>query len=131
PAVGAALAAILGIYAAVAWAEVGRWHDGVTLLSHTVRVTRDNPIAQNNLGVALGNAGEPEAALEHSQAVLRSKPDYAHAHNNLGRLLWRQGRGQDALQRCRAAVRLAADSTEAQNNVGLLLAQMGDTDAAI
>src|SRR5207245_9171440 len=68
-ALGTALAAMLGIYAAVAWPEVARWRAGVTLLSHTVRVTRDNPIAQNNLGVALDNAGEPKAALEHVHAA--------------------------------------------------------------
>jgi len=131
PAVGAALAAILGIYAAVAWAEVGRWHDGVTLLSHTVRVTRDNPIAQNNLGVALGNAGEPEAALEHFQAALRSKPDYAHAHNNLGRLLWRQGRREDAAAQYRLALRDEPDSAETHNNLGVVLTEVGRLDEAI
>ena len=44
---------VVGVYAAIAFVQVGYWRDGVTLMRRTLAVTRDNPFARFSLGDAL------------------------------------------------------------------------------
>ena len=48
-----------------------------------VRLRPDNYYAQNNWGIALGNAWRFDEALDHFEAALRIKPDYVEASRNL------------------------------------------------
>jgi Flp pilus assembly protein TadD len=48
-----------------------------------VRLRPDNAFAQNNWGIALGNAWQFDEALDHFEAALRIKPDYPEARRNL------------------------------------------------
>jgi hypothetical protein len=62
------LAALL-MLAVVARRQITYWKDNVALWAHTVQVTRDNWIAENNLGAALLDEGQPEAAIGHFRAA--------------------------------------------------------------
>ncbi len=54
--------------------QLNYWSDNVTLWSHAVAVTRGNYIAQDNLGFALLQEGEVDAAMEHFHAALAIMP---------------------------------------------------------
>ncbi|MEO8603036.1 MAG: tetratricopeptide repeat protein, partial [bacterium] len=131
PLVGALSGGVLAVYAAAAWAQVGVWRDGVTLLSHTVRVTGPNCVARNNLGVALAARGEVEAAEEAFREALRIKSDFGDPYNNIGLLLWRQGRREEAAAQYRAALQYGPYSAETHSNLGLVLNELGRRDEAI
>jgi tetratricopeptide (TPR) repeat protein len=70
----------LGLVSAV---QAARWRDSLTLLSHTVRVTRDNALILNNLGSALIDARRFEEALTVLREAIRIMPDHCNAHYNL------------------------------------------------
>jgi len=130
-ALGALVSGAIAAYAVVAWAQVGLWRTSETLLAHTLRVTRANCIAHNNLGVALADENRADAALAHFQEALRIKPDYADAYNNVGLALWREGRREEAALQYRNALRYQPNLAEPHNNLGLVLTELGRIDEAL
>lgn len=79
---------LLSLVAVVALATVSRvqttyWKDDVAVFGHAVAVTRENWLAQLNLGAAWGMRGEHRKAREHFAAALRIRPDYPMARENL------------------------------------------------
>jgi Flp pilus assembly protein TadD len=107
------------------------WRDGETLFRHALAVTKDNPLAQSSLGVALGDAGHLQEAIEHFREALRLQPDDAPAHNNLGVALTKTGHPQEAMEHFREALRLQPDNATAHNYLGVALLQTGQPQKAI
>ncbi len=54
--------------------QINYWSDNVTLWSHAIAVTSGNYIAQDNLGFALLQQGDVDAATGHFQAALAIMP---------------------------------------------------------
>jgi tetratricopeptide (TPR) repeat protein len=86
-----ARAAVTGVSVAVLAAlsvatvrQVAIWKDNRTLFSHTLAVTRDNPIAQLCLGDVSRQEGDVRLAMSHYQAAVRLVPGWAEARNKLG-----------------------------------------------
>ena len=52
------------------------------------------PMYHNNLGLALENKGEHDAAIAAYRKAIRLKPDEADYHNDLGVALEKQGRAR-------------------------------------
>jgi len=107
------------------------WRDSETLFEHTLAVTKDNPIAQSNLGTALSEAGQPQEAAEHFGEALRLNPGYAPAHYNLGVALTQTGHLQEAMEHFREALRLNPDYARAHYNLGVALTQTGHLQEAM
>jgi tetratricopeptide (TPR) repeat protein len=55
--------------------QVGFWNDNVTLWSHTLAITGDNFIAEENLAMALISEGKAVEALPHFQRAHSMRPD--------------------------------------------------------
>ncbi len=91
----------------------------------------DDPQAQFDLGVALKEQGQIEAAVGCYRRALALQPDYPGAHNNLGNALRALGRLDEAVASLRAAVALQPDYAEAHNNLGIAWQRQGRLDAAI
>ncbi len=106
------------------------WRNSETLFEHALAVTKDNPVAQGNLGGALERAGHPREAMEHFREVLRLEPD-AEAYNNMGSALAETGRLPDAVECFQKALQLDPHSALAHNNLGMALAKTGQLPAAI
>jgi Flp pilus assembly protein TadD len=85
--VAVASAAALATLAVAAHRQVGIWRDGISLFSHTLAATRENPLAHAYLGEALMLAGRPAEAAEQLRASLHLKPDFVKVMNNLAWLL--------------------------------------------
>jgi tetratricopeptide (TPR) repeat protein len=84
--------------------QVKYWKDGFTLFSHAIAVTRNNALAECNLGNALGAQGHPKEAIGHFQEALRLSPAYAEAHVNFGVALGMEGKIDEAIEHYRAAI---------------------------
>ncbi|HZE22125.1 MAG TPA: tetratricopeptide repeat protein [Desulfobaccales bacterium] len=113
---------VLAALAVCTWVQVGYWRDSISLYEHTLKVTRGNPVTQNNLGEVLAGQGQLNQAVAHYTAALRLQPDFAQAHYNLGVALGAQGKLNQAAAQYRAALRFKPDFAEACNNLGEILA---------
>jgi lipoprotein NlpI len=89
---------IVAALAACAWVQTGYWRNSVTLLDHTIAVTTRNPVAHNNLGIALEERADYEGAVREFSEATRIKPDYAEAHINRASALCFLGRYAEAWQ---------------------------------
>lgn len=125
------------VLAGCLWVTAGQlryWRNSETLFEHAVAVTKDNPIAEDSLGAALGEAGQLPGAIQHLRAALRLKPAFIElvkTHNNLGNFLLRTGQPQEAIEHFQEALRLKPDFAPAYNNLGAALAQTGQSQEAI
>lgn len=117
--------------AALTWHQLGYWRDTISLYRHTLQVTTDNYLINYNLGLALAEKGDLEAAIQEYRKALQINPDFTKARNNLGLALAQKGDLEAAILEYRKVLQINPDYTKARNNLGLALAQKGDLDAAI
>ena len=133
----AAAATVLVIALAVsAHAQAAHWQNSLALWEHAARVTDDNYIAYENMGQALREQGQLEAARARYEQALRLAPDNAPnlqavLFNDLGLVLTREGRRDEAASDFARAVALNPRFAEAHNNYGDALAAAGRFDEAI
>jgi Flp pilus assembly protein TadD len=124
---GVALAACLAATAV----QVGYWKDSETLFAHTIAVTRNNSIMENNLGKALFQEGRMDEALPHFLQALELNPQFALAHYNLGNVFLAKGSVPEALAQFEMQVALEPDDSVAQYNFGNVLLNQGLAKEAI
>lgn len=128
-----AAAAVLVIYASMAFLQINYWHNSYTLFSHAVQVTNRNGIAEDNLGTALMEMGRPDLAMPHFKAAEEFIPQLSTPHYNLGVLQQQQNHPDAAKREYELALKYTADSTEAaqtHSNLAFLLMGLGDLKAA-
>jgi len=68
----------------VTYRQIGYWKDGVTLWSHTVKVTNGNFVAEDNLGEALVEQGKMEEAMPHFFRAAAIFPPDPTSNLNIG-----------------------------------------------
>jgi tetratricopeptide (TPR) repeat protein len=128
-----AAAAVLVIYASMAYLQINYWHNSYTLFSHAVQVTNRNGIAEDNLGTALMEMGRPDLAMPHFEAAEEFVPQLSTPHYNLGVLQQQQNHPDAAKREYKLALKYTADSIEAaqiHSNLAFLLMDLGDLKAA-
>ena len=111
--------------------QVKLWQNSIRLFNHALKVTVNNPIIHNNLGVALAAQGRSEDAIAHYVEALRLKPYFAEAHNNLGNALDRQEKYQEAIDHYTESLRIKPNFAKAHNNLGIALGRQGKNQEAI
>ena len=122
--------AVILAAAAATWHQLGYWQDNVSLFRHALHVTSGNYIAHNNLGVALYNKGELDAAIREYEAALAVRPADSEVHNNLGNALAGKGDLDAAIREYQEAIRIHPTKSETHNNLGNALLSKGNPDAA-
>jgi len=128
---GATCAIVLGLLAAVTVAQLQYWRDSLALFNHALAVSRDNALANNNLGSALARIGRPQEALEHYQEAVRIDPDNARYQDNLATALVRAGQPGAAVDHYVAAIRDDPGFAEAYSNLGALFLAAHHVNEAI
>ncbi|MGA3268999.1 MAG: tetratricopeptide repeat protein [Verrucomicrobiota bacterium] len=128
---GAVAGLTLAVLMACAHSQAGYWQDSVTLWEHTLACTTDNPLADHNLGNALGRQGKFAEAIPHFEQALKLKPDSASSHISLGVALDRQGKWAEAIPHFERVIKLQPDDAEAYYDLGYALAGEGKFTNAI
>ena len=124
PAIAAAALVSCAVCMAVAWSNAAYWRNSETLYQHAIDVTRDNWVAEYNLGHYLMNTpGRTSDAIPHFEAALRIEPDDADSNNNLGACLLDKGRAADAIRYFEKVLRVKPDSADAHFNLALALSK--------
>ena len=101
------------------------WGDAITLWQDCVAKSPNKARPYNNLGVALGEAGHTQAAIENYHAAIKINPNYGNAHYNLGSILARTGQLQIGIAHMTRALELKPNNYEAHNNLGIALLMQG------
>jgi protein O-mannosyl-transferase len=117
--------------AALTWQQLGYWQDSISLFRHTLQVTSGNYIAHGNLGCALAEKGNLDAAIEEYQKALAINPRDFKALYNLGLDLAEKGDLEAAIKADKETLWINPNSFAAHNNLGNALFKKGNLDAAI
>jgi hypothetical protein len=129
----AAVALILLGLSALTWRQLGFWRDPLSLWTHTVQVTHENVLAEDNLGTALMALGRDYEATAHFENAVRSSPAEPKAHIALAFLLQKHGNNRQAIEQCQVALSQARDPNDLlaiYTNLGLAYRQVGNYKAA-
>jgi len=126
----AAAIAALAVLGVAAFRQAAYWKTSRTLFEHTLAVTRNNHIIQNNLGVVVGREGNSTEAVALYRAALSTVPDYAEAHANLAHELIRQGQYAEGESHLTQALALSPNLASAHGDWGVLLAAQGRFEEA-
>jgi protein O-mannosyl-transferase len=122
--------AVLAVLAAAAYGQTAYWKSSRTLFEHTLAVTRNNYIIQNNLGVIVARDGDSAAAMALYRAAIATAPDYADAHANLAHELIKAGQLDQARASLERALRLNPNLAIAHGDLGLIFAAGGRYEEA-
>jgi protein O-mannosyl-transferase len=117
----------------ITYRQVGYWHDSSSFWLRTLALTRDNYVAQNNLGEFLLNQGRTEEAAAHFRSALDIRPDGLTANLNLGAYEDRRGNLPAAIERYQIVARHAADlgmRATAYSSLGFAYRGMGQATKA-
>ncbi len=125
---GVAVIALLAL-SLVASRQVSYWDDHITLWTHTLDVTSNNWIAENNLGTTLLKQGHPEEAIPHFRAAVAAYPYDPNVDLNLGIYEQMHGDYPGAIEWYQKAANIARNSkvkARAYNNLGFAYKANGD-----
>jgi protein O-mannosyl-transferase len=123
--------AVLLVAATVTWQQSAHYRDVITLYRASLARSPDSWVAHLNLGVALDEAGDTQAALPHLQRALELKADHAETLNSLGNVLNRLSRSVEARPLLERAIKLQPRFDSAHNTLGASLMALGQSDAGI
>jgi tetratricopeptide (TPR) repeat protein len=109
--------------------QIGYWHDSATLWRHALAVTKENYVAESNLGETLLGQGKDDEAAAHFRAALAVRPEGTVANLDLGSYEDRRGNFADAIKHYRVVVDHSKDagmSATAYGSLGFVYREMGE-----
>jgi tetratricopeptide (TPR) repeat protein len=83
--------------------QLEHWRNSETLFRHAIHTTKNNALANFNLGVALFKQERIEEALPHFETALALVPGDPDAHGYIGQILCRLGRIEEGAKHLTAA----------------------------
>jgi tetratricopeptide (TPR) repeat protein len=133
PILAAAACAVILAFTAISHRQAGYWRDDFTLFDYTLRVSPRNPVAHNDIGIALLKQGKLRESIKHFNAALEVWPGYATAYNNIGVVYEGLGRLDEAVANYEMAISVAPYDTDpcVHWNLGRTLGKQGRITDAI
>jgi tetratricopeptide (TPR) repeat protein len=122
---------ILSSFSFVTWKQVQYWQNSITLFTHTLTVTTNNPLILSNMGNALEEEGRIDEAIAYYARSLLVDPNMADSYNNMGTALTKLGRFDEAITNFFKALRVNPRHAAAHTNLGTVMALQGKLDEAI
>ena len=123
----------IAIFALFTIDQLKYWRSAVDIWAHTVAVTKDNFLAEQNLGAALLATDQYKDALPHFTRAVELRPTNSAAHLNLGGTLALSDQPREAIAQYEAAIPLTSDPAmrvEAYEILGRLYSQLGQYSKA-
>lgn len=121
---------IIPLLMSVSWKQIGYWATSNTMLDHTLKVTSNNYIAHDTLGVNLFLAGKTEEAIYHYLKAAQIYPKNYYTQFNLGVARFQQGKIDEAIAHYTKAVSLEPNYAKAHCNLGAAFFQKKEYEKA-
>jgi len=115
---------VLLLLASASWRtreQIGFWQNSGTLFTHTLGVTENNYVAENDLGTWLSGNGQVAEAMEHFRLSLHIQPDNPDALFNLGNACAKLGNWDEAVEDYQGALKIAPAQADILDNLGFAL----------
>lgn len=122
--------AAVGLAAVLGFIQVGYWHDALSLVEHTARVTDDNSFVRFALGDALLAQGQLDDALEQYRHAVVVEPADPGPHCKFGEALFRFDHRDDARREFQIALALDDRLAAAHRGLGWFYLARNETAAA-
>ena len=122
---------VLSFLFTVSKAQLKHWQTPYTIFQHTVNVTGENAVAQNNLGVNYSVAQNYEKALKHYKAALKINPYHKKALYNLAITLLKQKKYKEALAPLNASLKNFSDDASLYKKYAMALIETKNFKEAI
>lgn len=110
--------------------HLSRLEESVAAAMLATELDPKDPLAHNNLGLALHDEGDLPGATASYRKAIELEPDLAGPHNNLGHALFHQGDLAGAIASYRKAIELKPDFALAHNNLDHALRAPDDASGA-
>lgn len=120
----------IGALTLLTYRQVSYWRDDITLFEHATKTISNNYVAHNNLGTALSDRGDIEAAIDHYREAVRIKPRYMQAQYNLVTKLYETGQTDEAADCLYTILKLSPNDGIAQMHLGIIYLQQSSFDLA-
>ena len=111
--------------------QEGKFADAIKIGTRLAQKSKADPELLNYLGMAYGQLGQFEQAVQRLTLATKLRPNFAWAHNNLGTALRNLGQLDAAASAIETAISLQPDYAEAHNNLGNVRVDQDDFAAAI
>ena len=120
-AIYAVVTTIITFLQGISWIQTGYWANSLSLYSHALEITKDNPVVLTNLGNSLKEKGMMGDAVAYYQKAIKKDPYFHDAFFNLGNAYRDMGLEIKALQSYYNALKISSNSIKAHVNLGILL----------
>jgi protein O-mannosyl-transferase len=114
---------IIAIMAVLTSIQVSYWKNNVTLYSHAIEVTKNNYLANNNLGAHFIDIGDYKQAYFYITTAIQINPKYADAHRNLAVIFIEEGKKEKAINHFKEAIKIKPNYTDAIRRLADVLAR--------
>jgi tetratricopeptide (TPR) repeat protein len=126
----AVAAAVVVLYALIAFVQAGYWRDSISLYRHAVAAGEQNPYSLTTLGWAYANDKRFDEAMPPLRQAVELAPDFGQAQFLLGCVLQKKSQFDEAAAHFRAALKSDDGNAAAHLNLGtILMARREFTDA--
>lgn len=123
--------AVLTLCMVGTWLQVQKWQNSITLLNHTINVTRNNSMAHYVFGLALDQQGRLEEAVLQYNKAIKIRPKFAMAHNNLAAAFSRKRKLKEAIYHYNQALQIDPNYAKAYYNLAKTYLKLNKTETAI
>lgn len=110
--------------------QIRHWKNGVTLFEYTIKVTKNNYKAHNNLATSLGPLDVDRAIFHYKEAV-RIYPKYVTALRNLGIALYNKGNYEEAVLYFTRALKIDPQKIDIRMDLANIFFLQGKHEKAI
>jgi len=100
---------VLAVLSFFTYRQLGYWSSSYELWSHTLAITQNNFVAEDNMGGALLLLDKLDEAHTHFEAAARINPHDPMSHSNLGVYLQEHNRLREAVEEYRSAIQMTSD----------------------
>ncbi len=112
---------VLSALTMISFLQTTHWKNSITLFENAVKVTENNWLAHNNLGIALFNERKLDKAIYHYKEALNIKPDTVEAIKNLGIAMSEKGNFKEAAQYFSKTLVINPEDWDAHYKLGRIL----------